>query len=572
MKQKLLEKVICGSGDPLHLALKKMAAANNFGLPAGIVLVCDENDRLIAVATDGDVRRGLLEGVGLDDPVARIMKSNPITFPDSMSYSSILREIPKAIDRSHRYRGGVVEKVILVDQEGRPTRLLNFYDLWEHQIARHRHVVVLGLGYVGLTLAVVLAELGYRVTGVEQDAEVIASLRAGEPHFHEVGLSSVLQEVLKDGFSVGDVLPDDGDVFIIAVGTPINESLEPDLGYVRSAASDVGTRLRPGALVVVRSTVPVGTTRNVVLTELEETAGLAGGTDFHLACAPERTVEGDALRELGELPQIIGGLTPNCLDIASALFATVAPAVVRVDSLEEAELAKIVNNGFRDVSFAFANQIAQICSHYDIDPHELIRAANYGYQRNPLPQPSPGVGGVCLRKDPYILAHVARSVGIEDPIGLLGREINESMPPAVVGWMEEALDRAGKRLEDSTILLAGMAFKGQPETSDLRASVSVDILEKLQPRCGHIRIHDPAVPLKDLETLGHPVVSIEDGFEGADLAAFLTNHPHFSRLELMPLLESMNRPAVVFDGWGILDRELLVNADGVIYQGLGFTR
>lgn len=566
-----LGPVTCDRHASIRSALHQMADATRHRLPAGIVLVCKSDSTLVGVVTDGDVRRGLLEGAGLDDPVERIMTADPIIFPDSTSYAAILGQIPTVIDSSKRYRGGVIEKVILVDEQNRPSRLLNFYDLWEHQITRHRHLVVLGLGYVGLTLAVVLAELGYRVTGIDQSADVRASLAAGDPHFHEIGLESMLHEVLEEGFEVRDELPEDGDVFIIAVGTPINADREPDLSHVVAAAQQVGGLLRPGALVILRSTVPVGTTQGAVLPELEAASGLTAGVDFHLAYAPERTVEGDALRELRELPQIVGGLTANCLDLASALFATVTQVVVRVQKLEEAELAKIVNNGFRDLSFAFANEIAQICSHYNLDPHALVRAANQGYSRNPLPRPSPGVGGVCLQKDPYILAHVGRSAGIEEPLSLRGRAINESMPGNVVGWIREALGRAGKRVEDSTILFAGLAFKGDPETSDMRGSVSVEILEALRTEFAEVRLHDPAVPVKDLEALGHPVVTLAEGFREADVVAFLTNHQSFSRTELLPLLQSMKRPAVLFDGWGIIDRDLVEGVEGITYQGLGFS-
>ena len=568
-----LEHVVCSRESSVRDALARMATAAHKGLPAGIALVCASDGTLEGVVTDGDVRRGLLKGVSLESPVADVMQADPITFPDSMTYSAILEQIPRVVEERERYRSGVIDKIVLVDADRRPTRLLNFYQLWEHQITAHRHIVVVGLGFVGLTLALVLAEEGFRVTGIESDPDVRASLRAGEPHFHEVGIGPLLRECLDRTFEVEDSIPDNGDVFIITVGTPVDGEGEPDLGYVRRVSAELAGAIRPGGLVILRSTVPVGTTRDVVATSLEEASGLKAGVDFHVAYAPERTIEGDALRELRQLPQIVGGLTSNCLDVASAFFSTVTPTVVRVDSLEEAEMVKIINNGFRDVSFAFSNQIAQVCKSFNIDAHRLIRAANQGYPRNPLPKPSPGVGGICLEKDPYILGYVVReaSADVDEPMSRLGRRINESMPFRVVSWVEEALEALGKPLETSAVLLAGMAFKGRPETSDMRGSPSLKILHELEGRCREIRLHDPVVPLKDLESLGHRVTSLPEGFEGADAALVLTNHLDYGRLDLIPLVESMSSPAVLFDGWDILDRDIVSGVDGLVYLGLGYS-
>jgi UDP-N-acetyl-D-mannosaminuronic acid dehydrogenase len=546
-----------------------MSEASKYSLPAGIVLVCSDDGELVAVVTDGDVRRGLLAGVNLDDPVARIMREDPIVFPEDTPYRSILRQIPFIIRERGRYRGGVVEKIIFVDSKRRPTRVLNFFDLWQHNVTEHRHVVVVGMGYVGLTLAIVLAELGYRVTGIEHNPAIRDALLEGNPHFHEPGLKTALSGLLNKSLFVEDEAPHDGDIFVISVGTPLDSELRPNLEHVSSAAREVGARLKESSLVILRSTVPVGTTREVVVPLLEEASGLEAGSDFYVAFAPERTVEGDALRELRELPQIVGGLTPNCQDLTSALFANVTPVVVRVDSLEEAELAKIVNNGFRDMSFAFANEIALICKHFNIDSHSLVQAANQGYRRNPIPSPSPGVGGACLNKDPYIMAEAARRVGLEQPLSLSGRRLNESMPTMVAHWAKEALAKAGKDVGDSIIFLAGMAFKGQPETSDMRGSTSLEIAKLFAEDCRELRVHDPVVERDQLESLGYRPVSVEEGFNGADLVMLLTNHVEYSRLELRPLLESLARPAVFVDAWGVHDPDIVLTVDGIIYQRLG---
>ena len=567
-----LSAIIADQHESMSAALTRMSSASAHGLPAGVVLVCDNAGKLIGIATDGDVRRALVDGLPMTASVREFMRTDPITFQEGTSYSAVLESMPDVIRKKSRYRAGIINKIVFVDAENRPTCLLDFYQLWEQQIVRHRHVVVVGLGYVGLTLGLILSEKGMKVTGVDTDPNVVKWLQDGEPHFHEAGLKSLLATQLRSGFSVAQAIPPDADVFVIAVNTPVDKDRKPDLRNLRLATEAVGAIMRPGCLIAVRSTVPVGTCRSVILPILESSSDLEGGVDFHLVFVPERTVEGRALSELLTLPQIIGGLRPGCVDIAAALFSTVTSTIVRVGSLEEAELVKLVNNGFRDLVFAFSNEMAEICSHFNLDPLRVVHAANRGYPRDQVPVPSPGVGGACLVKDPYLLSSVAREAGIGDPLSLHGRIVNERMPHQVVSWLERTLRRLGKSLAQSRISIAGMAFKGHPETSDMRNSSSLEVLNCLKGRCQGLVIHDPVVRTTELGSLGCVVASdLFELFNGADAVVILTNHRSYAEMDIAPLLGRMNRPAVLLDGWGLFDADLIRKFDGVTYQRLGYT-
>ncbi|MDY7092272.1 MAG: nucleotide sugar dehydrogenase [Acidobacteriota bacterium] len=574
---------ICVSpSTPLKQILERHQGAPERGLPAGIALVLDEEGGLLGTVTDGDARRALLRTEDLTTPAREVMRPDPIRLPEGLSFREILRRLPKELERRGRRSQRFLGKIILVDEQDRPTRVLDYHQLWEQRVASHRHVTVVGLGYVGLTLALVLAEEGLRVTGVDLDEDKICALEEGRPYVHEPGLPELLREQLSHSFSVTTDLPEGSDVFIVAVGTPVEAGLdsqrpEPSLAMLEAATRAVAARLTPGALVILRSTVPVGTTRGFVLPLLEQLTGLRGGRDFHLSFAPERTAEGRALEELRTLPQIIGGLDEDSVEATAALFRELTHTLVRVESIEAAELAKLVNNSFRDLSFAFANQVVQLAAPFNLDAVEVIQAANRGYPRDPVPLPSPGVGGPCLSKDPYILAAARQPSGeISSTDGLtlseLGRRVNESMVQWVATAVLSQLRRLGKEPGECSVLICGLAFKGQPETSDIRSSTSLEIARLLSLEVGELFGHDPVVAPEEIAAAGLQPAQLPAGFDGMDAVLFLNNHRSYSRLDVFATIRALAEPPLLFDGWHLFRPEEVLQARPGIYMGLGFTR
>ncbi len=435
---------------------------------------------------------------------------------------------------------------------------------------RNERICVVGMGYVGLTLALKLSELGFLVTGTDRRQRAIEPLSQGKSHFFEHGLDELLQRELGKQFRFQLELDPQADIYIVAVGTPVKDKV-PNLEDLRSASESLGKVLHKGNMVILRSTVPVRTTRDLVLPILERVSGLKGGTDFHLAFAPERTIEGNALQELTTLPQVVGGLTDECVERTVSLFAKMTPSIVPVRNLEAAEMVKVVNNIYRDVTFAFANEVAQLCDRYNIDSHDVIKAANVGYERSRVPLPSPGVGGYCLTKDPHIFAYAARQVGFEPQLVPMARSVNEQMPGHVTDKVNAFMRMTGRNVAGAKALLLGVAFKGHPETSDIRFSPTIDVAKLLSSHGYDVHAYDRRVPAEEiLKESMKPVANLEDGFRDADVIIVMNNHPMFAELDVAALLPLAKSPRLYFDTWRMLSHEKVLRVPDTFYANLGF--
>lgn len=425
-------------------------------------------------------------------------------------------------------------------------------------------VRITGLGYTGQTLAVTLAEVGHTVYGTDVSQDVLDYLNRGESHVLEKNLSKYIKKHIGKRLFVGrpeDIRDNNIDAHIVSVSTPIDQDKKPNLKAIESAFKEVKTTLTKGQLVVLRSTVPVGITRDYVKPILEET-GLKAGEDFYLVYAPERTIQGNALKELRSLPQVIGGINDKSVDVAANLFRKVTPTIMAVSSLEAAELIKLIDNSYRDVRFAYAQEIAHFCKKLDLNAFEVIRAANQGYPRNDIPTPSPGVGGVCLNKDPHILFDCSVKSGAPLRLVEYGRQINEYMPQRIAQELSGLID-----LKNKKIFIAGFAFKGYPETNDLRNSPTLELLKYL-PKGNAIFGYDPVIEDWKIKNLGvNHAPTISSGLEDADLAIFMTNHPIFTSLGAEEF-SKMKKGGLVYDGWNFFNKRDIEDL-GLRYSGVG---
>lgn len=549
----------------LKATMDKISKAAREGLPGGIALVVDEDEKLIGVITDGDIRRALLKGFSLEDSIEEIFIKDPIVFSDHQSYREILSDIPKKIKEKKRYRKGIIEKIIIVDKEGRPKELYDFYEIWIKQEVLHKKVCVLGLGFVGFTLALSLADVGFSVIGIEKDEKIKEEILNGSSHFYEPGIDTLLKYHLKKNFFVEDKILPDCDIFIISVGTPLNSRKEADMEPLRVACEEVGKYLKYGDLVILRSTVPVGCSRNFVLPILEKQSNLKAGKDFYLSFAPERTIEGKALYELRNLPQVIGGYDQNSTDMTAKFFRELTPSIVTVDSLEEAEFIKLLNNSFRDLIFSFANEFSLICEKYNLNATKIISAANEGYPRDRIPIPSPGVGGYCLTKDPYFYIKAGKEAGLDLMLSSLGRKINERIPEIIFKKINRVVKEIGKGIEKCKIFIIGFAFKGEPETSDMRSSTTIDLINHFRDVNNNIYGYDPVVEKEEIEKFGVKYCKLEEGFKEADIAIFMNNHRSYITLDIFDLLESMKKPAILCDYWYLFPSKMVKQVEGIIH-------
>jgi nucleotide sugar dehydrogenase len=301
-------------------------------------------------------------------------------------------------------------------------------------------------------------------------------------------------------------------------------------------------------------------------------SGLKCGFDFHLSFAPERTAEGKALKELRTLPQIIGGFNSDSLEATAAIFRDLTPTIVKVDSLEAAEMAKLMNNSFRDYIFAYSNQVAKIASQFNIDIFGVIKAANEGYIRDPIPLPSPGVGGPCLTKDPHIFASVAQDYSFDPLIFTHGREINESMHNFVFDQVIKQLAILNKDINKCKILVAGIAFKGHPETGDIRNSSSVEIAQFFKNVGAQVFAYDAIALKSEIEEYSFKYVNLPDGFVNMDVVLFLNNHKNFEKLNVYEMVRSMNDSPIIYDGWNLFRPEEITTSRDSVYMSLSLVK
>ena len=437
------------------------------------------------------------------------------------------------------------------------------------QSSEHERICVIGMGYVGLTLSLVLAKKGFRVYGVEARPEIARQLQAGTPHFYERGLAPLLRECLAGGaFTVAEKIPADApiDVFIVAVGTPLDQAAKaPILDSLAAAAESIAPHLGEGALVILRSTVPVGVTRKVVLPILRRHAQ----KNVFLAFCPERTIEGKALEELEHLPQIVGGLDEESARRAESIFARITSKIVRVSSLEAAEMTKLIDNSYRDLGFAFANEIAMIAKHLGLEGGEVIRAANDGYPRTRVALPG-FCGGLCLKKDPQILSRSAEAAGYRPRLVVSARQVNEDLHHYTAVRIAQQLKEKGKDIAGAKIFISGFAFKGRPETDDIRDSPTLEVLVELRRLgAGRIAGHDFVVAPAVIASLGVEPTSLTEGFRGADCVLFMNNHAGYETLDIDPYLSLLNPDALIFDGWRMFDVALIKKHNGLRYEALG---
>jgi UDP-N-acetyl-D-glucosamine dehydrogenase len=381
-------------------------------------------------------------------------------------------------------------------------------------------VGIIGLGYVGLPLAVAFAQEGCEVIAVDLDPRKIAAIDAGDSYIEDVP-SELLRDVSERiHASTRYARLAKADAVLVCVPTPLTPNREPDLGPLVDSTRALAEVLQAGQLVVLESTTYPGTTRERVVPILEE-SGLAAGRDFHLAFSPERVDPGRTDHTLRNTPKVIGGLTPTCAQRAEAVYGLVCEHLVRVSSPEAAELTKLLENIFRSVNIALVNELAMLTDRMGIDIWEVLDAAAtkpYGFMRF---EPGPGMGGHCLPVDPFYLSWRAREFDMATEFIELAGKVNQQMPYHCAAKAQRALNEAGLAVKGACVLILGVSYK--PGVGDIRESPALKIISLLQGAGAEVRYHDPHVPsLADLDLSSAP---LDEALADADLTLIVTAHP-----------------------------------------------
>jgi UDP-N-acetyl-D-glucosamine dehydrogenase len=419
-------------------------------------------------------------------------------------------------------------------------------------------IAVIGLGYVGLPLAILAERAGYTVVGFDIDNEKINSIKKKDVDFLA---HNEHEDLAKSKMRVGtrDSILQNADIFIICVPTPVDETHIPDLDPLREASRMVGTHLKKDGLVIIESTVNPRVCRTIALPILEEASGLRGETDFGFAHCPERINPGDPQYGVNNIPRVMGALGPSSLRSALDIYRNILEAeVTPMTSLEEAEAVKMVENAFRDINIAFVNELAMSFGKAGIDITNVIHGAStkpFGFMAH---LPGCGVGGHCIPVDPYYLIDFGKENGFVHRFLIAAREINSSMPFYTVRLLSESLAEKNIPLKESVVALLGLSYK--KDISDMRESPALVIAKALREQGVVVKTFDPHVPRLSTEE------TLESALKGADAAIIATDHEQFRNL--MPQDFLLNGVSVVIDGRNCLSKEAFIT-EGLTYRGIG---
>ncbi len=400
--------------------------------------------------------------------------------------------------------------------------------------SKQARVAVLGLGYVGLPLAVVFAESGFKVTGIDPIREKVDSLNKGISYVLDISSDKVRS--LIDGGKLSattdfSVLKDI-DAVSICVPTPLRKTGDPDLSFILSVADSLQKYLHPGMVIVLESTTYPGTTRELILAKLCEASGLEVGKDFFLAFSPERVDPGRKDWTTINTPKVIGGITPACSEVSRTWYEQSLQNVVPVSSAEVAEMAKLLENTFRMINIGMVNEMAIMCDRLGVDIWEVIEAAAtkpFGFMKF---QPGPGLGGHCIPIDPLYLSWKMKTLNYSARFIELASEINTTMPRFAVSKVQDFLNSHKKALNGASILVLGAAYK--PDIDDLRESPALDIIHLLGEKGALVNYHDPFIPLLDHDDIKmESVKDLDAAVREADCVVIVTNHSSYDYASIL---------------------------------------
>jgi UDP-N-acetyl-D-mannosaminuronic acid dehydrogenase len=515
----------------------------------GFLPITDDFGFLVGVVTDSDYRKfsGNLDSAIIGD----LMNKSFISLRDNLTFEEMVESLLFQVNEREEKGTYPLTYIPILDESGRLIKVIHILDFKPLLDEVTQDVFVFGLGFVGLTLSIAMASAGLRIIGVEKSVTKLSELSSGSVYLHEPFVEQTLKSVLNKNFFATDFT---GAVkfsrgafgaprtFIIAVGTPIEKGTI-SLEQITECTEQISKLIKFGDLVILRSTVPLGVTRNLVTEIIRAKTGLEPGVNYSLAFCPERTVEGNAVREIRELPQLVGGFSNRCAQAASSFFSKFVSTTIVMESIESCELAKLASNAYRDVVFGFANELSLTATECDIDINRMIKETNAGYDRNSIPTPSPGVGGPCLTKDSWLLSQSTEHASI--PVA--ARKLNEKLIQTQASKILETVSQT----DCQQLFAIGLAFKGVPETKDMRNSTAIELIENIRAADIDVQALDALITPKEIQQVGlSPLISFNPSSYFGILV--LNNHPK-NKLITFDLLEKTIQVPWLYDPWDLFD-------------------
>jgi len=542
-----IEELCLGENSNLDDLIQVLNKKVNINFGSGFALIVDTNENLVGVVEDSDLRKSLKSKSTSEFSIRSIMRRDFISISLIEAKKSLIETVIQKIEQ-RGWETVLPVKIIPVTDNKKPVGLIDMEEIYSEISKWNNNNIVIGLGYVGITLAATFAINSRKTIGIDNNEYIVNNLKKIDKLVHEPGLVEIIQKCLNKNFYVFDDLSKIDinlgvrNNFFICVNTPLNSSNQPNMENVDNVVDNIIKYLKKGDCIIMRSTVPIGTGFKIIR-KIEHKKDWKVGIDFHYIAAPERTVEGNALNEIRELPQLIAGATEACLAYGLGIFNNIINTIVPLENLNSAEMGKILCNAYRDFSFSFSNFLIEIAQREDIDLNRLIESVNFGYPRSLISKPSPGVGGPCLTKDSYFLTVNKNLTNINLLVN--ARTINEKVPRKSVSFIEQHIDK----LHNFKLLGVGLAFKGIPEVNDIRNSTSLDFLNLIKKRVKCTYIWDAIVEYHTLDLDYLPY----DSKVQYDFYAVLNNNPKNLDFIQSELKRTDLNEIVIYDPWRIIN-------------------
>jgi nucleotide sugar dehydrogenase len=544
-EHKVHEFIVNENAD-LEVLLSTLSRRINPNFGSGFAIIVDSIGNISGIVEDSDLRKFLLKFPYRKLNIIELMRKDFISVDANLDKSQMISDIISQLDL-RGWDTSLPVRIIPVLNNRKPVGLIDTEEIQLALQQQKSNYVVVGLGYVGLTLALSLARINRNVIGIDSDGIRIDKLKQYVSYVFEPGIENLLKTHLGKNLAVGNslssVLSKDGikNIYFICIGSPLDPNSKPNLNNLLLAIENLIKFLKQGDVIVMRSTVPIGF-GNHVISLVESNLNWKVGVDFHYVAAPERTVEGNALKEIQDLPQILSGATSSCQLIGLSIFQNLSSSVTPVNKIEAAELIKLIGNAYRDYIFGFSNYFINICQRNKLDINLIIEASNRGYPRSNIPVPSLGVGGPCLSKDSYFLPEVS-FFNERSPL-VAARRVNELTPALVVKFISSSISN----LKKFKCLGIGIAFKGTPETNDFRNSPSIDFLELLKVEVSRINIWDSSISKDELDL----DFSFHSENNDYDFYAILNNNSKNLDFLESRILKCNFNEIILFDPWRLL--------------------
>ena len=540
---KEIEEFILNEDSSFEKLLAVLHRGINVSFGSGLAIIVNSVGEITGIIQDSDLRKFLFKYPEKSLNIKDIMNTNFIALNDNLSEQQMIQSLISQMDL-RGWSTNLPVKIIPVLRNRRPIGLINSEEIQLVLNLHKSNYIVIGLGYIGLTLALSLANLGRKVFGFDTDSNRVDQLNQFKPYILEPGIDTLLKTHLNQNFHAKDNLhlvdksPGVQNIYFICVGSPLNLESKPNLQPIWNVLEELVVILKKGDAIVMRSTVPVGF-GNEVIGFINSKLNWTVGVDFHYIAAPERTIEGNALKEIRELPQVLSGATMSCQMLGQNIFKGISNSATYIDKIEGAELVKIIGNAYRDYVFGFSNYFIDICQRFELDINQIIEASNRGYARSSIPSPSIGVGGPCLSKDTYFLNAIENSQEFSPLIA--ARKINELIPSKSVSFIQRNIPNLSK----FRCLGIGIAFKGIPETNDLRNSPSIDFLDMFKEVVNSVSVWDSAVTKNILDEYFEQEWYSTD----YDIFAILNNNPKNLAYFNDKISNCKAIEVIVFDPW-----------------------